>query len=83
LKYKKIGSCKILKKFNENDYKVDLSGDLDISPVFNVFDLYIFHGDDLGDDSKAEVDWQQAIPSKKKENIAHILDKKTLHTRQG
>jgi hypothetical protein len=80
LKYKKIGLCKILKKINGNDYKVDLLTDLDISPVFNISDLYIFHGDDMGDDSEAEVDWKQSIPGKKKENIAHILDKKTLHT---
>jgi hypothetical protein len=51
--------------------------------VFNVSDLYIFHGDDLGVDSEAKVYWQQAIPSKKREKIIHILDKKTLHSRLG
>ena len=83
LKCKKKFSCKILKKFNDNAYKVDLPANLDISHVFNVFYLYIFQGNDLGDDSEAKVDWKQGIPSKKKENIVHILDKKTLHTRQG
>ena len=83
LKYKKIGPCKILKKITYNAYKVDLPVDLDISSMFSVFDLYIFHGDDPGDDIEEEMDWQQAIPSKKKENIAHILDKKTIHTQQG
>ena len=83
LKYKKIGLCKILKKINDNAYKVDLLVDLDISPMFNVYELYIFHGDDMDDDVEEEVDWQQAILSQKKEKIAHILDKKTLHTRQG
>jgi hypothetical protein len=58
LKYKKIGPCNILKKIKDNAYKVDLPIDLDLSHVFNVSDLYIFHGDDLGDDSEAEVDWQ-------------------------
>jgi hypothetical protein len=51
--------------------------------VFNVSDLYIFHGHDLADASEVEVDWKQAIPSKKKEKIAHVLDKKTLHTQKG
>jgi hypothetical protein len=55
LKYKKIGPCKILKKINDNAYKVYLLANLDISLMFNVFDLYIFHGDDLGDDSGGEV----------------------------
>jgi hypothetical protein len=58
LKYKKNCPCKILKKINDNAYKVDLPADHDISPVFNIFYLYIFHGDDLVDDSEAEVDWQ-------------------------
>ena len=53
LKYKKIGPCKILKKINDNDCKVDLPVDLDISLVFNIFNLYIFHGDDLGDENEA------------------------------
>ena len=53
---KKIGPCQILKKVNDNDYKVDLPANLDISPVFNTSDLYIFHGDNTGDDSAEEVD---------------------------
>ena len=58
MKNKKIDPCKILKKINDNAYKVDLPIDLDISPMFNFFYLFIFHGNDLGDDSEDEVDWQ-------------------------
>ena len=70
-------------KKNDNAYQVDLLANLDISPVFNTYDLYIFHGDNIGDDSEEEVDWQHALPRKKKEKVAHILDKKTISIRQG
>lgn len=83
LKYKKIGPCKILKKIKGNAYEVNLPVDLNISHVFNISNLYIFYGDNLGDESEEEVDWKQANPSKKKEKIAHILDKNTIHTRKG
>ena len=53
LKYNKIGACKILKKINDNAYKVGLPVDFNISHVFKFFYLYIFHGDNLGDDSEA------------------------------
>jgi len=58
LKYKNIGPCKILQRINDNAYKIDLPADLDISLVFNVSELYVFHGDDLGNDSAEELDWQ-------------------------
>jgi len=83
LKYKKIGPCKILQRINDHTYKIDLPSDLDISPVFNVSKFNVFHGDDLGHDSTEEVDWQQVIPCKKKEQITRILDKKSIQTRQG
>ena len=83
MKYNKIGPCNILKKINDNSYKVNLPVDIDISPVFNVSYLYIFQGDNMGDESKAKVEWKHVILRKKKEKIVHILDKETLHTRQG
>ena len=42
LKLKKIGPCKILRIFFANAYEIDLPSDLQISPIFNVPDIYHF-----------------------------------------
>ena len=41
---KRVGCCKILAKYGENAYKVDLPSNLRISPIFNVQDLMAFKG---------------------------------------
>jgi hypothetical protein len=40
MKMKKIGPCKIIRKFEANDYEIELPDDVGISPIFNVVDLY-------------------------------------------
>ena len=47
LKMKTFGPCKILKKFDSgNAYEVELSDDMDISPIFNFSNLYKYHESD-------------------------------------
>jgi hypothetical protein len=42
------GPFQILKRINDNVYKVDLLGEYDVSATFNIFDLLLF---DVSDDS--------------------------------
>ena len=42
LKFKKIGTCRILRKFSKITYEIELPPDIGISPIFNVVDLYSY-----------------------------------------
>jgi hypothetical protein len=48
LKPKKIGPCRILRRYSTNAYEVELLDDIGISPIFNVADLYPFKESDSG-----------------------------------
>ena len=39
IKMKKIGPCKILRKFSTNAYELEFPEGIGISPIFNVIDL--------------------------------------------
>jgi hypothetical protein len=42
---KKIGPCRILRKFGENAYELELPEGIGISPIFNISDLYPYRTD--------------------------------------
>jgi len=46
MKMKKIGPCKVLIKFGENAYEIELPDGIGISPTFNVSDLYPYKAEE-------------------------------------
>jgi hypothetical protein len=46
LKMKKMGPCKVLRKFGENAYKLELPDGIGISPIFNISDLYPYRSEE-------------------------------------
>jgi hypothetical protein len=43
---KKIGPCKIVKKFGANAYEIELPNGIGISPIFNISDLYPYRDEE-------------------------------------
>ena len=56
LEARKIGPCRIQKKINDNVYEVDLPSGWNISPVFNVCDLYKYHSSEFNNFQPGEDD---------------------------
>jgi hypothetical protein len=86
LKMKKIGPCKILKKFGENAYEIELSNEIEISPTFNVSDLYPYKAEETGtgSDEQPEIQWQKQMSIAERPQMERILDKRVnKRTRHG
>jgi hypothetical protein len=47
LNMKKIGPCRILRKFIANSYEIEMPDNVGISPIFNVADLYPYRRDEV------------------------------------
>ena len=77
-KMKNFGPCKILKKFDSgNAYEVELPDDMDISPIFNIADLYKYH------ESEDEFVVSDDYPKKKIWEVEHILDQRVGKSTRG
>jgi hypothetical protein len=77
LKMKKIGPCKILRKFAANAYEIELSDNVGISLIFNVADLYPYNIDDAGElDDQEEIKWEEHMPIIEKPQMEKILEQR-------
>ena len=78
LRSKKLGPCKILRKFGENAYKVALPQGLNISPTCSVSDLYAFHGDLPRESYDAGEEAEGRAPCKEVNAVERVIQVKIL-----
>ena len=77
LKMKKIGPCKVLKKFGVNAYEIELPDGIEIYLIFNVSDLYPYKAEEARtNDEQSKVQWQKQMPVAEKPQMECILDKR-------
>ena len=77
LKMKKIRPCKVLKKFGENAYEIELPDGIGISLIFNISYLYPYKAEEVGEDNEQlEVQWAKQMLVAEKPQMESILDKR-------
>jgi hypothetical protein len=78
LKMKKIRPCRILRKFGENAYELELPEDIGISSIFNISDLYPYRTEDegAGTNEQLVIQCQKELPVAQKPEMECILDKR-------
>jgi hypothetical protein len=77
LKMKKIGPCRVLKKFGANGYKIELPDGIEISLIFNISDLYPYKAEETGiGDEQPVIQWTKQMPVANKTQMECILDKR-------
>jgi hypothetical protein len=74
---KKIGPCRVLKKFGMNAYEIEFPDVIEISSIFNISDLYPYRADEARTGSENPViQWTKQILVAEKPQMEHILDKR-------
>ena len=77
LKMKKIGPCRVLKKFGANAYEIELPDGIGISPIFNISYLYPYRAGEVETgDEKLVIQWTKQMPAAENPQMECILDKR-------
>ena len=77
LKMKKIGPCKVIRKFGANTSEIELPDGVGISPIFNVVDLYPYRAEEAGaEEEHKEVQWKKKMPVAEKPQMEKIIDQR-------
>jgi hypothetical protein len=77
LKMKKIGPCKVLRRFEETAYEIELLDGIGISPIFNITDLYPYKAGEVKTGTQQPViQWVKQLSVAEKPQMECILDKR-------
>jgi hypothetical protein len=77
LKMKKIGPCRILRKFVANAYEIEFPDNVGILSIFNVVDLYPYRRDKVGEsDDQKEIQWEEKLPTTEKTQMEKIIEQR-------
>jgi hypothetical protein len=77
LKMKKIRPCKVLRKFRENAYEIELLDGIRISLIFNITDLYPYRAGEAETGAEQPViQWMEHMPVAERAQMECILDKR-------
>lgn len=79
---KRAGPFKVLRQLGSNAYYLELSADVQFSPIFNVADLISYEGHD-GENPRVEVVAFLPLAIRPREVIKEILDDQVVSTRRG
>jgi hypothetical protein len=77
LKTKKIGPCKIHRRFTANAYEIEFPDNDGISLIFDVTDLYPYKRDEAGESNdQKQVHWEEQLSTTKKPQMEKIIEQR-------
>jgi hypothetical protein len=74
---KKIGSCKILRKFEAIAYEIEFPDGVRISPIFNIENMYLYRKNEaIIQEGQREVQWVKRMTVAENMQMERIIDQR-------